>query len=68
MSTRGGCEFCRISHRITYDIGDTVVVTCLHQPYHGKPVHVSRIWIKRDGKWVMSISYQTTIQAAPPKS
>ena len=51
-----------------YDIGDTVVMTCLHQPYHGKPVHVSRIWIKRDGKWVMSISYQTTIQAAPPKS
>jgi len=51
-----------------YDFGDAVVMTCLHQPYSGKPVHVSRLWIKRDGHWVMSISYQTTIQAAPAKA
>jgi len=50
-----------------FDFGDAVVMTCLHQPYSGKPVHVSRLWIKRDGHWVMSISYQTTIQAAPAK-
>jgi hypothetical protein len=47
-----------------FDFGGSVVMTCLHQPYHGKPIHVSRVWIKRDGKWVMAISYQTTIQAA----
>jgi hypothetical protein len=51
-----------------FDFGDSVVMTCLHQPYTGKPIHVSRLWIKRDGKWVMSISFQTTIQAAPAKS
>lgn len=51
-----------------FDFGDTVVMTCLHQPYHGKPIHVSRVWIKRDGKWIMSISYQTTIQAAPAQA
>jgi len=51
-----------------FDFGDSVVMTCLHQPYSGKPVHVSRLWIKREGHWVMSISYQTTIQAAPAKS
>jgi hypothetical protein len=28
---------------------------------------VSRLWIKQDGHWIMSISYQTTIQAAPAK-
>jgi Domain of unknown function (DUF4440) len=50
-----------------FDFGDAVVMTCLHEPYTGKPVHVSRLWIKRDGRWVMSISYQTTIQAAPAK-
>ncbi len=50
-----------------FDFGDAVVMTCLHQPYSGKPVHVSRLWIKRDGKWVMAISYQTTIQAAAAK-
>ena len=50
-----------------FDFGDAVIMTCLHQPYSGKPVHVSRLWIKRDGKWVMATSYQTTIQAAPAK-
>lgn len=51
-----------------FDFGDAVVMTCLHQPYSGKPVHVSRLWIKRDRHWVLSISYQTTIQAAPAKA
>lgn len=50
-----------------FDFGDAVIMTCLHQPYSGKPVHVSRLWIKRDGKWVMVISYQTTIQAGAAK-
>jgi len=48
-----------------FDFGDSVVMTCLHQPYSGKPVHVTRLWIKRNGKWLMSISYQTTILASP---
>jgi hypothetical protein len=51
-----------------FDFGDAVIMTCLHQPYAGKAVHVSRVWIKRDGKWVMAISYQTTIQSSPSKS
>jgi hypothetical protein len=50
-----------------FDLGDAVIMTCLHQPYSGKPIHVSRLWIKRDGKWIMSISYQTTIQAGMAK-
>ncbi len=51
-----------------FDFADTVVMTCQHQPHRGKPVQVTRVWIKRDGQWVMSISYQTTIQAAPAKA
>ena len=51
-----------------FDFGDAVVMTCLHQPYSGRPIHVSRLWIKRDGQWVMAISYQTTIQDAAAKS
>ena len=50
-----------------YDFGDAVIMTCLHQPYSGKPVRVSRLWIKRDQNWIMSISYQTTIQAGALK-
>jgi hypothetical protein len=51
-----------------FDFGDAVVMTCQHQPFTGKPVHVSRLWIKRNGQWVMAISYQTTMQAAPAKA
>jgi hypothetical protein len=51
-----------------FDFPDTVVMTGLHQPFHGKPIHVSRVWIKRDGKWVLTISYQTTVQAAPAQA
>jgi hypothetical protein len=50
-----------------FDFGDAVIMTCLHQPYSGKPIHVNRLWIKRDGQWVMAISYQTTIQAEATK-
>jgi hypothetical protein len=50
-----------------FDFGDAVIMTCLHQPYSGKPIHVSRLWIKQDSKWIMSISYQTTIQSAAAK-
>ncbi len=50
-----------------FDFDDAIVMTCLHEPYKGKPIHVSRVWIKRDGRWVMSISFQTTIQAAEAK-
>jgi hypothetical protein len=51
-----------------FDFGDSVVMTCLHQPHSGKPIHVSRLWIKRDGQWVMVISYQTSIQAGTAKA
>lgn len=51
-----------------FDFGDAVIMTCLHQPQHGKPVHVSRLWIKRDGNWVMVVSYQTTIEGVPAKA
>jgi hypothetical protein len=50
-----------------FDFGNTIVMTCLHQPYHGKPVHVTRVWLKRNGQWVMAISFQTTIQGEPAK-
>jgi hypothetical protein len=50
-----------------FDFGNTIVMTCLHQPYHGKPVHVTRVWLKRNGQWLMAISYQTTIQGEPAK-
>jgi hypothetical protein len=46
-----------------FDFGDTVVMSCLHQSPGGKPTHVTRIWIKRDGRWQLAYSQQTAIQA-----
>jgi len=51
-----------------FEFGDSLVMTSVHQPVTGKPLRVSRLWVKRDGKWVMSLSYQTTIRAAAAKS
>ena len=50
-----------------FDFENAVVMTCMHQPHSGKPIHVTRLWIKRDGQWMISISYQTAIQGAPAK-
>ena len=47
-----------------FEFGDSLVMTSVHQPVTGKPLRVSRLWVKRDGKWVMSLSYQTIIRAA----
>jgi hypothetical protein len=47
-----------------FDYRDAVVMTALHQRYRGKPMRVSRIWIKRGKAWLLAISYQTVIQAA----
>lgn len=41
--------------------GDTVVMTSKQQPVNGPPLRVTRVWIRRNGRWVESISYQTTV-------
>ena len=49
------------------DFGEAMVLVTDHQPVQGRPVHITRMWIKRAGKWLESASYQTRIQAAPAK-
>lgn len=67
QSGRGSAPSPLVSAQM-FDFGDSVIMTCMHQPYTGKPVHVSRLWIKRNGQWIMSISFQTMIQAASAKT
>jgi hypothetical protein len=50
-----------------FDFGNAAVLVTEHQPEHGKPVHITRMWIERNGKWLEAASYQTRIQAAPAK-
>ncbi len=50
-----------------FDFDDVVVMISLHRPDRGKPLHVTRIWVKRDGRWMETLSYQTTIKSGPAK-
>ena len=47
---------------------DAMVMACEHQPFHGKAARVSRVFVKRDGQWLMAVSFQTTRQDAPVKT
>ena len=49
-----------------FDFGDAVVMLSLHNPDRGKPLHITRVWINRNGNWVETLSYQTAIQSRPP--
>ncbi len=46
-----------------FDFGDAVLMISFHKPDRGKPLHVTRIWVKRNGNWMEALSYQTSIQA-----
>jgi hypothetical protein len=65
---RGGAAPAPLTSATMYDFGETIVMIAEHQPDSGKPYHVSRIWVKRDGVWQMAVSFQNTVQAAPAKS
>lgn len=47
---------------------DAMVMTCEHQPFHGKAAQVSRVFVKRAGAWLMAVSYQTSRHDAAVKS
>jgi hypothetical protein len=53
-----------VSLRI-FDFGNAAVLVSQHQPEHGKPVHITRLWIKRNAQWQEAASYQTRIEGAP---
>lgn len=45
-----------------------MVMLCEHQPFHGKAARVSRVFVKRGGRWLMAVSFQTMRQDAPVKT
>ena len=47
-----------------FDFGGAVLMISEHQPDRGKPLHVTRVWVKRNGSWVETLSYQTSVAAA----
>jgi hypothetical protein len=51
-----------------FAFGDAVLMVSEHKPDRGNPLHVTRVWVKRGGSWVETLSYQTavTIAASAP--
>jgi hypothetical protein len=48
-----------------WDFGDTIFMLAEHTRYGGKPDVASRVWVKRDGHWLLAVSYHTIIKAMP---
>lgn len=49
-----------ISARL-FPFGDATVMRSRHVPEHGKPLEVTRVFVMRDGKWLETLSYQTSV-------
>ena len=49
-----------------FEFGKAMVMISLQQPERGLPLHVTRVWFKRNGEWLEAYSYQTTVQAVDP--
>jgi Domain of unknown function (DUF4440) len=47
------------------DFGMAAILISKHQPPNAKPVHITRVWIKRGSNWMEAASYQTRIENAP---
>ena len=46
-----------------FDFPDVVLMRSEHRPDRGKPLHVTRVWVKRNGSWMETLSYQTSVVA-----
>lgn len=51
-----------------FTFGDAVLMISEHKPDRGNPLHVIRVWVKRDGNWVEALSYQTSVTASAAHS
>ncbi len=47
-----------------FDFGDSVLMTSEHQPDRGRPLHITRVWVRRNGSWMETVSYQTSVAGA----
>jgi len=43
-----------------FEFGNAVVMTSQHQADSGQHLQITRVWVKRDGRWQETLSYQTT--------
>jgi Domain of unknown function (DUF4440) len=49
-----------------FTFGNAVLMLAEHKPDRGRPLRVTRIWVKRAGSWAETLSYQTAVTVATP--
>jgi hypothetical protein len=47
-----------------FAFGDAVLMVSEHKPDRGNRLHVTRVWVRRGGSWVETLSYQTAVTVA----
>jgi hypothetical protein len=62
-STLGGVAPTKLLSARLFDFGTAVVMISQHQPDRGNLLHITRVWVKREGRWVETLSYQTAVRA-----
>jgi hypothetical protein len=63
-SALGGVAPTRLLSARLFDFGTAVVMTSQHQPDRGALLRITRVWVKRDGRWQETLSYQTAIRGS----
>jgi hypothetical protein len=48
-----------------WDFGNTIFMLSEHIRYGNKPDIASRVWVNRDGRWLLAVSYHTSIKNSP---
>jgi hypothetical protein len=61
-STLGGVSPTKLLSARLFDFGTALVMTSQHEPDRGDLLRITRVWVKRDGAWVGTLSYQTAIR------
>lgn len=61
-SRMGGVAPTPLTSARLFDFGDAVLMKSEHRPDRGRPLHVTRVWVKRNGSWVETLSYQTSVR------
>lgn len=62
-ATLGGVAPTKLLSARLFDFSGAVVMTSQHQSDRGGLIQITRLWVKRDGRWQETLSYQTAVTA-----
>ena len=61
-ATLGGVAPTKLLTARLFDFDNVVVMTSQHVTDKGQRLHITRVWVNRDGRWQETLSYQTAVR------